>query len=120
VWIPTTRLHLQKVPFLLESKLKEEGSQYTKGQDWHSHAVFDNNLITGASCDLRVPSLTLPFFDDSDTSAMITGQTVVATSCCVRHLQVRTRHRRPLWGSSLCSSCKNADVRRSVLCRNAS
>ena len=57
------RLHaggVQKVPFLLESKLKEEGAQYTKGQDWHSYAVFDGKLITGASNDLHVPSLMLP------------------------------------------------------------
>ena len=37
----------QDVPFLLEDKLKEDGALYTKGQDWHSHAVFDGNLVTG-------------------------------------------------------------------------
>ena len=61
MWTPTTRLRVQKVPFLLESKLKEEGAKYTKGQDWHSHAVFDDNLITGASYELRVPSQMLSF-----------------------------------------------------------
>ena len=53
---------MQKVPFLLESKLKEEGAQYTKGQDWHSHAVFDDKLITGASnglCSMRPFSMRL-------------------------------------------------------------
>ena len=39
---------LQDVPFLLESKLKDEGAQYNKGPDWSSHAVFDDNLVTGA------------------------------------------------------------------------
>ena len=37
------------MPFLLEDKLKEDGALYTKGQDWHSHAVFDGNLVTGKS-----------------------------------------------------------------------
>ena len=45
----------QKVPFLLEDKLKEDGAIYTKGQDWHSHAVFDGNLVTGAISDACMP-----------------------------------------------------------------
>jgi hypothetical protein len=40
----------QDVPFLLEDKLKEDGALYTKGQDWHSNAVFDGNLVTGEPC----------------------------------------------------------------------
>jgi putative intracellular protease/amidase len=35
------------VPFLLEAKLKEMGGVYSKGSDWHPHAVRDGSLITG-------------------------------------------------------------------------
>lgn len=35
------------VPFLLESKLTALGGIYSKGKDFSSHTVVDNNLITG-------------------------------------------------------------------------
>lgn len=35
------------VPFLLEDKLKQLGGSYTKTDDWASHVVIDDNLITG-------------------------------------------------------------------------
>jgi putative intracellular protease/amidase len=35
------------VPFLLETKLKELGSNYSKGSDWGAHVVTDGKLITG-------------------------------------------------------------------------
>ena len=36
-----------KVPFLLETRLKELGADYSKGPDFESYAVQDGNLITG-------------------------------------------------------------------------
>jgi len=36
-----------KVPFLLEDKLKELGGHYESGPDWQSKAVADGRLITG-------------------------------------------------------------------------
>lgn len=35
------------VPFLLENELKLLGGKYEKGNDWESHVVVDENLITG-------------------------------------------------------------------------
>ncbi|WP_338395853.1 type 1 glutamine amidotransferase domain-containing protein [Fulvitalea axinellae] len=35
------------VPFLLENKLKENGGQYSRTDDWKSYAQVDGNLITG-------------------------------------------------------------------------
>ena len=35
------------VPFLLESKLTEQGAIYSKGKDFSSYTVVDKNLITG-------------------------------------------------------------------------
>jgi len=35
------------VPFLLESKLKELGGLYERGDDWNSKVVIDGELITG-------------------------------------------------------------------------
>ena len=35
------------VPFLVEDALKANGGQYSKADDWASHAVVDGNLITG-------------------------------------------------------------------------
>jgi len=35
------------VPFLLETRLKELGATYTKGDDFSAHVVVDNNLVTG-------------------------------------------------------------------------
>jgi len=36
-----------KVPFLLETKLKEQGANYTKGDDWGPNICVDGNLLTG-------------------------------------------------------------------------
>jgi len=36
-----------KVPFLLESKLKELGANYVKADDWNSKCCVDGKLITG-------------------------------------------------------------------------
>lgn len=36
-----------KVPFLLESKLKELGALYEKADDWHPKVVVDGKLVTG-------------------------------------------------------------------------
>jgi putative intracellular protease/amidase len=35
------------VPFLVEDMLKENGGHYSKGADWQSYVVSDDNLITG-------------------------------------------------------------------------
>lgn len=35
------------VPFLVEDMLKERGGKYSKAEDWHSHVVTDDLLITG-------------------------------------------------------------------------
>lgn len=35
------------VPFLLEDTLKEQGGQYSRGEDWAAHVVEDGLLITG-------------------------------------------------------------------------
>ncbi|MGB3310166.1 MAG: type 1 glutamine amidotransferase domain-containing protein [Nodosilinea sp.] len=35
------------VPFLVEDMLKQNGGQYSKGDDWQSYIVRDGNLITG-------------------------------------------------------------------------
>jgi len=39
----------EKVPYLLQSRLKEQGANYEKGNDWEAHAVRDKetNIITG-------------------------------------------------------------------------
>lgn len=36
-----------KVPFMLETKLKEQGGSYEKADDWHCKVMVDGNLITG-------------------------------------------------------------------------
>ncbi|BDD02563.1 type 1 glutamine amidotransferase domain-containing protein [Aureibacter tunicatorum] len=35
------------VPFLLEEKFRESGADYSKGENWASYVVVDENLITG-------------------------------------------------------------------------
>ena len=35
------------VPFLVEDMLKENGGNYSRGDDWAPHIVVDGNLITG-------------------------------------------------------------------------
>ena len=35
------------VPFLVEDMLKKNGGDYSKGPDWQSYVVSDDNLITG-------------------------------------------------------------------------
>jgi putative intracellular protease/amidase len=35
------------VPFLIETKFKEQGGKYEAAADWHSHATVDGNLICG-------------------------------------------------------------------------
>jgi putative intracellular protease/amidase len=35
------------VPFLLESKFKEQGANYEKGDDWNSKVCVDGKLVTG-------------------------------------------------------------------------
>lgn len=34
-------------PWLLESRLRAAGADYSKGQAWHPHVVVDRNLVTG-------------------------------------------------------------------------
>lgn len=36
-----------EMPFLLESRIKELGGDYSSMADWHSHVVTDGKLITG-------------------------------------------------------------------------
>jgi putative intracellular protease/amidase len=36
-----------KVPFLLESKLKEQGAKYESADDWNSKVCVDGKLVTG-------------------------------------------------------------------------
>jgi hypothetical protein len=39
---------MQKVPFLLEDKLKELGAKFERGDaDWGAHVVTDGRLVTG-------------------------------------------------------------------------
>lgn len=35
------------VPFLIETKFKEQGAKFSKGDDWSSHVQVDGKLITG-------------------------------------------------------------------------
>ena len=35
------------VPYLLESKFKEQGAKYEKADDWHPNVVVDGKLVTG-------------------------------------------------------------------------
>lgn len=35
------------VPFLVENELRDNGGDYSKGDDWQAHCVSDGNLITG-------------------------------------------------------------------------
>jgi len=37
----------EKVPFLVEAKMIEQGGKYAKADDWNPKAVADGNLITG-------------------------------------------------------------------------
>jgi len=37
----------EKVPFLLEARLRELGAQFDAAPDWQPHAVEDGHLITG-------------------------------------------------------------------------
>jgi len=36
-----------KVPFLIESKLKEQGAIFERAEDWHPQVSVDGTLITG-------------------------------------------------------------------------
>ncbi|CAM9359128.1 unnamed protein product [Hapterophycus canaliculatus] len=36
-----------KVPFLLESKLKEHGADFSKADPWNPYAVVDGRVVTG-------------------------------------------------------------------------
>lgn len=50
---------LSKVlPFLLEDKLKERGAIYEKGDDWTSHVVVDEKLVTGQNPASSAPVAT--------------------------------------------------------------
>jgi len=50
---------LSKVlPFLLEDKLKERGAIYEKGDDWASHVVVDEKLVTGQNPASSAPAAT--------------------------------------------------------------
>ncbi|MCH9812713.1 MAG: type 1 glutamine amidotransferase domain-containing protein [Epsilonproteobacteria bacterium] len=37
----------EKMPFLLESKLKEQGASFVAQPNWSNHVIVDGNLITG-------------------------------------------------------------------------
>jgi len=40
--------HTDNVPYLIETRFKEQGAQYEKAdQDWSGHIVVDGNLLTG-------------------------------------------------------------------------
>ena len=39
--------YTSQMPFLLESKFKELGADYHKGDDWSSNVCVDGNLVTG-------------------------------------------------------------------------
>jgi hypothetical protein len=39
--------HPQKVPFLLESRLRELGANFQATGDWQPHVVTDGRLVTG-------------------------------------------------------------------------
>ncbi len=36
-----------KAPWLLETRLREQGAQFVAGPAWASHVVVDGNLVTG-------------------------------------------------------------------------
>ncbi|KAK9860422.1 hypothetical protein WJX84_006531 [Apatococcus fuscideae] len=42
-----------EMPFLLESRIKELGGNYSSMADWHSHVVTDGKLITGQNPQSR-------------------------------------------------------------------
>jgi len=50
-----------KMPFMLESKLKEQGALFKAKPNWENHVVVDNRLITGQN----------PFASDSIAQAII-------------------------------------------------
>ena len=37
----------QAMPFLLESRLRQQGAEVVTAQDWQDHVVVDGNLVTG-------------------------------------------------------------------------
>ena len=37
----------EAVPFLVEDMLKENGGNYSKGEDWQPYVRIDGNLVTG-------------------------------------------------------------------------
>lgn len=37
----------EKIPFLLESRLKEQGAVFVGQADWSEHLIVDGDLITG-------------------------------------------------------------------------
>ena len=39
--------HTDHVPYLIETKFKEQGATYEKADDWTSHVCVDGNLVTG-------------------------------------------------------------------------
>jgi len=38
---------VEKVPFLIETKFKEQGANFVEGPDWAPHVCIDGNLFTG-------------------------------------------------------------------------
>lgn len=47
------------VPFLLETRMRERGGNYTKGENFKPYAVHDGNLITGQNPASSVPAAKL-------------------------------------------------------------
>lgn len=57
------------VPFLVEDMLKDNGGEYSKGEDWSSYVVVDGHLVTGqnpASSDETAKAL-LEVMDKAST-----------------------------------------------------
>lgn len=44
------------VPFLVEDMLKEQGGQFSRGEDWGPHVVTDGHLITGQNPASSAPA----------------------------------------------------------------
>jgi hypothetical protein len=49
-WLPIQDWHLfyfNQVPFLVESKFREQGGLFAAKDDWNPNACVDGNLVTG-------------------------------------------------------------------------
>lgn len=50
---------VEKVPFLLETRLKELGAIHHSAPDWTSNVILDGNLVTGQNPQSSAAAATL-------------------------------------------------------------